>query len=82
MKKQKYQTKTGVTQYRPVVREERYWTLLDEDAGFCLACGAEAYGVEPDARRYTCGACEAPKVYGLEELLIMGLVRFTGKVSA
>jgi hypothetical protein len=38
--------------------------------GFCLACGGEAYGVEPDAQRYTCEACGEPKVYGAEELLI------------
>lgn len=39
--------------------------------GFCTACGAEAYGVEPDARRYECETCGAPKVYGAEELLFM-----------
>jgi len=39
--------------------------------GFCLACGAEAYNVEPDARRYECEDCGAHKVYGAEELLLM-----------
>jgi hypothetical protein len=24
----------------------------DDNLGFCLACGAESYGVEPDARGY------------------------------
>ena len=42
-----------------------------EDMGFCIACGAEAYGVEPDARRYECEECGKEKVYGAEELLIM-----------
>ena len=42
-----------------------------EDMGFCIACGAEAYGVEPDARRYACDECGAMKVYGAEELLMM-----------
>jgi hypothetical protein len=42
-----------------------------EDMGFCLACGAEAYGVEPDARAYECEDCGAHKVYGAEELLLM-----------
>ena len=76
MTTRKYQTKTGVTQYRPVLKEAEYRRLTSslEDLGFCLACGAEAYGVEPDARRYPCESCEAPKVYGLEELLVMGLV--------
>ena len=43
----------------------------DDCRGFCLACGAEAYNVEPDARKYTCESCGEPKVFGAEELLIM-----------
>ena len=43
----------------------------DDNLGFCLACGDEAYGVEPDARRYTCESCDQPAVYGAEEILIM-----------
>lgn len=43
----------------------------DDNLGFCLACGAEAYGVEPDARKYECEECDALKVYGAEELLMM-----------
>lgn len=43
----------------------------DEYLGFCLACGAVAEGVEPDARRYPCDECDAPKVYGAEEILLM-----------
>jgi hypothetical protein len=55
---------------------EREYIQADGDsAGFCLACGAETTGVEPDARRYECEACGAAKVYGLEELLVMGLVK-------
>ena len=42
----------------------------DEYIGFCVACGAEAYGVEPDARKYMCESCDEPKVYGAEELLM------------
>ena len=42
----------------------------DDNRGFCTACGAEAFGVEPDARRYTCTSCQKPKVYGAEELLL------------
>lgn len=41
--------------------------------GFCLACGKTAHGVEPDAREYVCESCGKPKVYGAEELLIMGV---------
>jgi Zn finger protein HypA/HybF involved in hydrogenase expression len=43
----------------------------DENCGICRACGATAYGVEPDARRYECEECGASEVYGAEELLIM-----------
>lgn len=46
----------------------------EEMAGFCISCGATADRVEPDARRYTCEACGEPRVYGAEELVLMGLV--------
>jgi hypothetical protein len=42
-------------------------TSLD-DPGFCIECGEEAYGVEPDARKYECECCGAMAVYGAEEL--------------
>lgn len=42
----------------------------DDCIGFCVACGAEHHGVEPDARKYLCQVCGKPKVYGAEELLI------------
>lgn len=48
---------------------ERRQTSLD-NPGFCLACGFEAEGVEPDARRYECESCGERKVYGAEEPLI------------
>lgn len=45
----------------------------DGNIGFCINCNAEAYGVEPDAHEYTCEVCGEDKVYGAEELLIMGV---------
>ena len=43
--------------------------------GRCTACGAEVpSGCEPDARRYKCEECEEEQVYGMDELLIMGLI--------
>lgn len=42
-----------------------------EDVGFCIACGDETYGVEPDARNYECPVCGAAKVFGAEETLLM-----------
>jgi predicted RNA-binding Zn-ribbon protein involved in translation (DUF1610 family) len=41
-----------------------------DDPGFCIACGAEVEGVEPDARRYKCEACGEKAVYGAEELAL------------
>ena len=43
----------------------------DDNLGFCLACGAEHDGLEPDARRRTCEECGQPRVFGAEEILIM-----------
>lgn len=45
----------------------------DDCTGFCLACGHEQCGCEPDARRYQCEACGERKVYGAEEILLMSL---------
>lgn len=42
-----------------------------ENPGFCVVCGADADGVEPDARAYTCDECGARGVYGAEELLMV-----------
>jgi len=43
----------------------------DEYLGFCLACGAEHTGIEPDARRYLCEECGERRVYGAEEIMLM-----------
>ena len=40
--------------------------------GFCLACGEEQDGCEPDARQYECETCGEHQVHGAEEILIMG----------
>ena len=48
---------------------ERAHSSLD-NPGFCIRCGAEAEGVEPDARKYECESCGEPGVYGVEELLL------------
>ena len=42
-----------------------------DDPGICFACGAEADGVEPDAREYECEACGEPHVYGCEDAALM-----------
>jgi predicted RNA-binding Zn-ribbon protein involved in translation (DUF1610 family) len=47
---------------------ERGATTLD-DPGFCLACGAEAHGVEPDAEDYECESCGEHRVWGAEQIM-------------
>jgi DNA-directed RNA polymerase subunit RPC12/RpoP len=48
--------------------------LFDSNEGHCINCGAQAFAVEPDARKYKCETCGANAVYGNEQLLIAGLV--------
>lgn len=42
-----------------------------DNPGFCLACGAEQDGCDPDMRKGKCMECGALKVYGAEEVLMM-----------
>lgn len=57
----------SITEERIAAAVERsHWTL--DNPGFCIACGFEAGGVEPDARRHECESCGARAVYGAEEL--------------
>lgn len=71
---QAYQTRDGTTQYKPAADDVMAAAAGDESTGWCLACGAEQSGCEPDMRRGTCDSCQAAKVYGAEELILMGLV--------
>ena len=41
-----------------------------ENPGFCVECGEDADGCEPDAREYPCEVCGEEAVYGAEELLL------------
>lgn len=41
-----------------------------DNPGFCIECGHEHDGVEPDARAYPCEHCDADGVYGADELLL------------
>lgn len=59
----------SITPDRIMEAYERHNNSLD-NPGFCLACGEEAEGVEPDARNYECESCGASKVFGAEELLL------------
>lgn len=67
-----YTTRTGLTQYMPSIEEVS--EAGNDFVGFCLACGNVQEGCEPDARKYRCEECGKDKVYGGEELALMGLV--------
>jgi len=41
-----------------------------ESPGFCILCGDDAEGVEPDARGYKCESCGKRGVYGAEEVAL------------
>jgi predicted amidophosphoribosyltransferase len=42
-----------------------------ENPGFCIACGADADGCEPDAENYHCEDCGENQVFGAEQILFM-----------
>jgi len=48
---------------------ERRMTSLD-DPGFCVVCGEEQGGCEPDMHRGACEHCGERAVYGADELLL------------
>ena len=60
----------SITQDRVTEAVESQMSGLD-NPGFCLACGEDADGCEPDARGYECEGCGASKVYGAEEVMLM-----------
>ena len=55
--------------------ESAYLHGTEEFDGYCLACRHTTHGgIEPDAHDYVCERCSQPQVFGLEELLMMGLI--------
>ena len=50
------------------VESEMYGLM---NPGFCVACGENADGCEPDARNYTCDFCDEDQVFGAAEVLMM-----------
>lgn len=65
-----YRNRKGETQLKPSIEELHE---LDEcGEGWCLACG-NTQSAEPDAVAYKCEACDADKVYGAAELILMNL---------
>lgn len=60
----------SITAERVIDAAQREMTTLD-NPGFCIACGEEQDGCEPDARNYECEHCGALKVFGAAELLMV-----------
>ena len=59
-----------ITRRKLISATKRQMFGLDSP-GFCVACGLEHEGIEPDAGKYKCESCGERAVYGAEELLIM-----------
>ena len=57
--------------------EDEYAEYDESSTGLCLACGAERDCCEPDAENYKCEECGKRQVFGVPQLLIMGLVEIT-----
>jgi Zn finger protein HypA/HybF involved in hydrogenase expression len=68
-----YTARNGCIQYKPA--QGLLVDLIEsgEPQGFCLSCAEVVDSIEPDARATDCPSCAAAKVYGAEELLLMGL---------
>jgi hypothetical protein len=62
----------SVTSERIQEAVERQTFGLD-NPGFCISCGVEQDGCEPDAQRYECESCGERKVFGAEFLLFSGV---------
>lgn len=61
--------KYPLTRARVMDAAERQMIGTD-NPGFCLACGYEQEGCEPDAEGYTCEECGEPRVMGAAEIVI------------
>lgn len=71
------------TNHMVEMTEAEYQSLVfgDGNPGFCMACGSEAGGCEPDARNYRCESCGERDVYGIEELMVEGLILFVEETN-
>lgn len=57
--------------------EAQYHAESYDHAGYCTACRQLSYGHEPDSRRQECELCGEHRVYGLEEAVMLGLVKIS-----
>ena len=60
-----------------VMEQDVFSDFSDQLLGYCVNCGEEhSDSLEPDARNVTCDYCNQDKVFGMEELLMMGKISF------
>lgn len=59
----------SITPYLVAEAVRRRMQSLD-NPGFCLACGLEVDGVEPDAENYECESCGEHQVWGADQILV------------
>ena len=59
--------------------ESEFHENVEDNMGFCVACGGSQCSCEPDARNYECEECGQRKVFGTEELLLMGQLIIIGE---
>ncbi len=62
----------SITEATLVAAVERRMTGLS-NPGFCLVCGHEQDGCEPDARNYKCDACGEDQIFGSDDLLLASI---------
>lgn len=67
MSRQSFFIHKKVTLARVTEAVKRYHNSVD-NPGFCLECGHEQDGCEPDARNYECEACGVKRVFGADEI--------------
>ena len=64
-----------IMRIHPSITTERVMETLEnaglDNPGFCLACGEDAEGCEPDAERCECECCDKRAVFGAENVLLM-----------
>lgn len=69
----------GILKLHQTITTERLHDALQrqmfgvDNPGFCIACGNEQEGCEPDAQGYTCEACGEPEVFGAQEIAMQFL---------
>jgi len=60
----------SITPERVMAALENNRTSCD-NPGFCITCGTDADGIEPDAEYYQCEGCGAPSVFGAMQVALM-----------